>query len=75
MSEHSYTFIFLHGLGGNSESVKFIADLVPDCCKVVLPTAPNIKLTINEYIVLPGWVDIMVDKEPQNNEELYERYG
>ncbi len=60
--EHKYSMIFLHGLGDKGQSfIDLFVDheLVPDTCKVILPTAPIQACTVNGGARMTSWFDIL----------------
>ena len=63
-NEHKYSLIWLHGLGDTAIGFYDVftkhVDL-PDTCKVILPTAPVRKVTVNMGMEMPAWFDIIGD--------------
>ena len=62
-SDHKFTLIWLHGIGDTGSGCKSIfineelCDL-PDGCKVILPTAPNRRVEVNDNEITTSWYNI-----------------
>ena len=59
--DHLYTLIFLHGLGDSAHGFTDVfmdMEIVPDCFKVILPTAPRKPVSCNKGYVMNSWFDI-----------------
>lgn len=59
---HKYSLIWLHGVGESADSLKeaFLQEqfkIVPEDCKVILPTAPIIKMTAIKGYEMHAWYD------------------
>lgn len=80
-THHKYSLIWLHGLG---DSANGFADIfldehwrfTPDTCKVILLTAPERPVTLNEGMVMNSWYDIKSLKSKVDSlEQLYAKYS
>ena len=63
VSEHRYSLIWLHGMGDNAFGYLDIfmdhdLQIVPTYCKVILPTAPLRKVTVNSGALTHAWYDM-----------------
>ena len=61
---HQFTIIFLHGLGNSAEGLVGIFEdetngLTNKRCRVVLPTAPRCKVSIQGGYEMNSWFDIL----------------
>ena len=61
--QHLFSLVWLHGLGdsANGFSQVFLnpsLKIVPPTCKVILPTAPQRKVTCNGGVEMTSWYDI-----------------
>ena len=61
--EHRYSLIWLHGMGDNAFGFLDIfmdqgLKLVPTFCKVILPTAPQRIVTVNNGALTNAWYDM-----------------
>ncbi len=64
IAQHTATVIFLHGLGDTGHGWSFAVENWRrrqrlDEVKFVFPHAPNIPITINRGMRMPGWYDIV----------------
>lgn len=58
-AKHTATVIFLHGLGDTGDGwASAIAALRPPFAKVICPTAPVMKVTLNSGVKMPSWFDL-----------------
>ena len=62
-AEHACSFVWLHGLGDSAEGFRdsFLDDSLfnlPDGCKIILPTAPIRKVSINDENEMHSWYDM-----------------
>lgn len=58
-AKHTATVIFLHGLGDTGHGwASAIAAIRPPFAKVICPTAPTIKVTLNSGLKMPSWFDL-----------------
>jgi predicted esterase len=56
---HTSTFIWLHGLGQDSKSfINMIRNIVPSSTRVVLPNAPERKVSIHNDYKMRAWYDV-----------------
>eukprot|EP01061_Rhynchopus_euleeides_P029937 TRINITY_DN4958_c1_g2_i1.p2 TRINITY_DN4958_c1_g2~~TRINITY_DN4958_c1_g2_i1.p2 ORF type:complete len:264 (+),score=93.39 TRINITY_DN4958_c1_g2_i1:63-794(+) len=59
--EHAATLIFMHGLGdtgaGWEEPMRVMSSAMPSL-KIVLPSAPELPVTLNGGMLMPAWYDI-----------------
>lgn len=67
--EHMHSLIWLHGRAESAYSYKdlFLDDelaIVPDTCRVLLPTAPTRPVTCNRGKLLTSWYDIITLHRP-----------
>lgn len=58
-AKHTATVIFLHGLGDTGHGwASAIAAIRPPFAKVICPTAPTMKVTLNSGLKMPSWFDL-----------------
>ena len=67
--KHTHSLIWLHGRAESAFSYKdlFMDEtlaIVPDSCRVVLPTAPTRPVTCNKGKLLTSWYDIITLHRP-----------
>ena len=68
--EHKFSLIWLHGLGDSAYGfLDVFTDqrfkIVPETCKVILPTAPKRPVTCNGGMKMTSWYDILsLDRSP-----------
>ncbi|KAN0074582.1 Phospholipase/carboxylesterase/thioesterase [Tylopilus felleus] len=61
LAKHTATVIFLHGLGDSGLGWRAFAELLKyelPHVKWVLPNAPNLRITANMGLSMPGWFDL-----------------
>jgi len=64
LAHHTATVIFFHGLGDTRDGWSFAVENWRrrqrlDEVKFILPQAPNIPITVNGGMRMPGWYDIV----------------
>ncbi|CDW78472.1 phospholipase carboxylesterase family protein [Stylonychia lemnae] len=82
LAPHKYSLIWLHGLGDSAAGfVDVFLDenfnLVPKNCKVLLLTAPQREVTLNDGMMMNSWYDISNIRggRPKSMDELYPKYN
>jgi phospholipase/carboxylesterase len=76
---HKHSLVWLHGLGDSAYGFYDVFldprfELVPSTCKVILPTAPERPVTLNNGFRMTSWYDIQSLVRPldlKKNLELY----
>lgn len=66
--------IFLHGLGDSAEGFLDAFSYqhwVPQNCRVILPTAPNVPVTMNNEFKMNSWFDILKIGETKKKEDRH----
>ena len=61
--DHKYSLVWIHGLGDTGKGFLDVftdvdMQVVPQSCKVILPTAPTRKVTCNGGVKMTSWYDI-----------------
>ena len=62
-ADHKYSLVWLHGLGDSANGFADVFldkrfNMVPETCKVILPTAPVQAVTCNGGMHMTSWYDI-----------------
>ena len=77
-TEHKFSLIWMHGLGDTSEGFADMFTsykLVPETCKVILPTAPKRSVTCNGHSVMTSWYDIKSLRPTANFQDHLSNYN
>ena len=66
---HKYSLVWLHGLGDSAYGFADVFlepsyNVVPDSCKVILPTAPKRAVSCNMGMFMTSWYDIKTLDRP-----------
>ena len=78
---HKYSLIWLHGLGDSAYGFVDVFldqthDIAPANCKVILLTAPERPVTMNDGMILNSWYDIKDIMKPSKTlDDLFEKYS
>jgi len=61
------TIIFLHGLGDSGQAwAEILPDLRPAHAKIICPSAPIQKVSLNGGMMMPAWFDLRALDEPKD---------